>query len=302
MPLKGAPRTRADASAEMLGQLHAAYRFNLEDRAMGAMIGSALGDAVGLYTEFLLSVEEVIDIYGDFPAFKFHPPPVDPEFTGDEHRGNHPEGNWSDETDHAIVMTLSFLSRARTCRDLAGQISYSVDQIPLPPPRSIARRILIWLNNGNMALGTYPIGSGSHTRATVWATDRTNAKGLVPAYTSAPNGALMRTHPLGIMTTFRPELEAFEAAANLCKPTHFDPRCVISCVIGTGLVRACMRGEIRHEQHIDALVNRAVAWYIGWETDADALTRFNRATLDAHVAPVNGFDGLHIHGGSEGYT
>ncbi|KAJ4298806.1 hypothetical protein N0V88_003843 [Collariella sp. IMI 366227] len=40
----------------------------------------------------------------------------------------------------------------------------------------------------------------------------------------APNGSLMRTHPLGVICLLRGEEEAFEIAARISRATHVDPR------------------------------------------------------------------------------
>ncbi|KAK3994442.1 ADP-ribosylglycohydrolase-domain-containing protein [Cladorrhinum sp. PSN332] len=281
----------------------------LRDRALGVMIGSALGDAIGLYTEFM-TTREVIARYSAKPTFTLHPAPS-PQFWGDNHRANHPEGNWSDDTDHAIILLLAFLRTARTDdTNPEGQIAFSLT-LPLPAQTEVALRIRLWIKNGTMALGRFPIGAGRHTRdinkrrnfvraPPVAAKDEWVASG----YRSAPNGALMRTHPLGIMTVFRTEAEAFHIGAEVSKASHYDPRCVVSCIIGTALVRAVVRGEIIVEADIDNLINRAVTWYIANESDPDALTRFNRAELNKHVNPPNGFNDLNLdtNANEVGYT
>ncbi|KAK4159613.1 ADP-ribosylation/Crystallin J1, partial [Cladorrhinum sp. PSN259] len=258
----------------------------LHDHAVGVMIGSALGDAIGLYTEFMTK-QEVVERYGSGVQFSLYPTPT-VTFWVDDHRSTHTEGEWSDDTDQAIILLLAFLREVRgnhraSGRDMIeGQISRGT-RINLPSQQEVTARLRIWINNGTMALGTLPIGLDWHT----W---RVNSQArflreprAITRYGSASNGALMRTHPLGIMTAFRDEAAAFKIGSDIAKVTHYDPRCVVSCIIGTALVRSVVRGDIYREEHIDDLINRAVAWYLANETDADARGRFRRAELDRHV-------------------
>lgn len=53
---------------------------------------------------------------------------------------------------------------------------------------------------------------------------------------AAPNGSLMRTHPLGVMCVGRSLEETFQIAADVGRVTHVDPRCVVSCCLATALV------------------------------------------------------------------
>jgi ADP-ribosylglycohydrolase len=117
----------------------------------------------------------------------------------------------------------------------------------------------------------------------------------------APNGSLMRTHPLGVMCLWREEAEAFKVAAEISRVTHVDPRCVLACVIGTGLVRAVVRGEVQSERDVDGLIERAVEWYRaegvleGQDLDMEVLWR--------HVKPDRGLEDLKLdEQGAIGYV
>lgn len=50
---------------------------------------------------------------------------------------------------------------------------------------------------------------------------------------SAANGGLMRTSIVGLLPK-----EVEESAANICRLTHYDPRCVGSCVIVSEIIHA----------------------------------------------------------------
>ncbi|KAK4184415.1 ADP-ribosylglycohydrolase [Podospora australis] len=183
-------------------------------------------------------------------------------FKLDRHRAPKQLCHWTDDTDHALLLLLSFLYTATTATD-------SLD--PLPTQQDLARRLRVWCSGGLRVLDTLPLGLGRLV-GTVVATKGFDVDpvGISTKYWEetgrkiAPNGSLMRTHPLGVMTIFRQEEEAFHIAAELSRVTHVDPRCVISCIIGAGLVRLVARGEVESEEDVDGLIRRAVAWTEGW--------------------------------------
>lgn len=222
----------------------------LHDRIVGTLFGSALGDAIGLYTEFLTA--EISAKAYPAASFTLHPESQATPFRRDHHRNFHRTGEWTDDTDHAILILLSYLHAD------GKELS----------PRDFAARLAIWVRMGLRALDTLPLGLGRTVGAIVrtktyledpegtarahWATTK---------YNVAPNGSLMRTHPLGLMCLHKTVEETFQVAADFSIVTHADPRCVISCVIGTALVRGLIRGEIRVEKDLDEMIERGLAWY-----------------------------------------
>lgn len=80
----------------------------------------------------------------------------------------------------------------------------------------------------------------------------------------APNGSLMRTHPLGIVCLGLTLSETFKVALNYSIITHADPRCVVACCISTGLIRGILRGEVLNEGHIDEMIEDARVWVDAW--------------------------------------
>lgn len=78
---------------------------------------------------------------------------------------------------------------------------------------------------------------------------------------AAPNGSLMRTHVLGLVTVWEEETKCFELGAEISRATHVDPRCVVACVVGSGLVRELVRGEVTRGEDIDGVIERGRRWY-----------------------------------------
>lgn len=134
-------------------------------------------------------------------------------------------------------------------------------------PLDVAERIHNWERQGLRCLGRPPLGIGQtigrvvrdpeylsspvETAIKVWVKCRRDA---------APNGSLMRTHPLGVICMGLSGEEAFEVAAEVGRVTHVDPRCVVACCLQVALVRGILRGEVRGEKEVDELIERAWTW------------------------------------------
>ncbi|BEJ15019.1 hypothetical protein CspHIS471_0407860 [Cutaneotrichosporon sp. HIS471] len=157
----------------------------LHDRILGTLVGSAVGDAIGLYTEFLTAKRAA----AEYPDRRFSLSPPTP-FARDMHRLKHQFGEWTDDTDHALLILLSFLHGSLT-------------------PDDVAARLRVWVQQGLRALDSLPLGLG----ATVGAIVRDPAyldNPVAAAYkvwrkgncNVAPNGSVMRTHPLGVVVLF----------------------------------------------------------------------------------------------------
>ncbi|KAF1949552.1 ADP-ribosylglycohydrolase, partial [Byssothecium circinans] len=73
----------------------------------------------------------------------------------------------------------------------------------------------------------------------------------------APNGSVMRTHPIGIIGIGLSEEETWKYAVAVEWTTHVDPRCSVAYCISTGLIRSIRRGEIVNEDDVDDVIERA---------------------------------------------
>ncbi|KAK3690393.1 ADP-ribosylglycohydrolase-domain-containing protein [Podospora appendiculata] len=262
-------------------------RASLHDRTIGALVGSALGDTIGLYTEFLSSTAAA-EAYPSH-TFTLLPPGPTP-FKLDIHRAAKTPGHWTDDTDHALLLLLGYLHTASTT---------SPNPPPLPTPVDLAARLRVWVQQGLRPLDTMPLGLGRLVGTVVasqgFATDPARVAREYWDKTGrrmAPNGSLMRTHPLGLMCLWRSEAETFEVAAAMSRVTHADPRCVLACVLGSALVRAVVRGEVVTEGDLDGVVARAVAWF-GTEGGEEG-EELDMAELERHVGSEVGLGGLEL--------
>ncbi|KAG7284282.1 hypothetical protein NEMBOFW57_010649 [Staphylotrichum longicolle] len=213
--------------------LHAA-RFTLHDRVAGVLVGSALGDAIGLYTEFLSAASAA----AAYPSGRFTltgPAPHGPTpFTLDSHRAPKEPGHWTDDTDHALLLLLSFLHTAKTGGTTDAQEQQQQQQQqqqPLPTQQDVATRLRVWVTQGFRPLDTMPLGLGRLVGTVVASAGfEADPEPVARGYWErtgkrvAPNGSLMRTHPLGVACLWRRVEEAFEVAARISRVTHVDPR------------------------------------------------------------------------------
>lgn len=76
----------------------------------------------------------------------------------------------------------------------------------------------------------------------------------------APNGSLMRTHPIGVIGVGMSEEATMQLSVGIGRTTHVDPRCVVSCCIEVALIRGLLRGDIRNEEGLNACIERCYAW------------------------------------------
>ena len=131
------------------GGLHRLAKVGLHDSIVGCIVGSALGDAVGLYTEFL-SGELSAAAYPD-RKFVLSPASQATPFRRDTHRGPHRPGEWTDDTDHAMLLLLSCLHTDLKTLD----------------PKDLAARLHTWVQFGFLPLDTLPLGLGRTVGAIV---------------------------------------------------------------------------------------------------------------------------------------
>lgn len=201
-------------------------------------------------------------------------------FREDSHRDKFTPGDWTDDTDQSLLLILSWLhSFNDEDESKKGKLN----------EHDVAERIRSWTVQGLRALDKPPLGIGQtigrvvlnpsyledpvKIATDVWVKSNRNA---------APNGSLMRTHPIGVIYYEESENEVFEIATRVGRVTHVDPRCVVSCCVQVGLVGGILRGEISREEDIDGLIERAWEWvkarkeYVnpeGGETSEELLSR-----------------------------
>ncbi len=184
-----------------------------KDKIKGCIYGQAVGDALGLGTEFM-SQDEVKKYYPKGLVYY-------DQIIQDAHRKRWQKGSWTDDTDMMICIAKA---RKKSHFDL----------------NKIAHNFKDWFN------GT-PMGIGRHTFNVLCMDDYTKdpikaADIIWRLYKcrSAANGGLMRT---SIVAT-SPMVEE-EEIANICRLTHPDMRCIGSCVLYVRLIQNLIFNNIQ---------------------------------------------------------
>ena len=204
----------------------------LSDRIHGIIYGQAIGDALGLGTE-TMSKKDISQFYPDGLSHYS-------QIVQDFDRLHWAVGEWTDDTDMLLCILDSILSKkAVDVLDIAfrfhswaqggrglGRTVYSVLISPgfLRDPHSAAKR--------------------------VWEVSGRN---------SAANGGIMRTSILGIWEYQFPEKVKYNAE-QACKITHYDPRCVGSCVAVCLAISSLLRGESDMEKLMHEVMAEAVLY------------------------------------------
>ena len=180
---------------------------DLRDRAVGSVLGLALGDALGAPFEF----RRRDAIPSPLPAFEL-------PWMG------LPPGTWTDDTAMARNLWTSLISR-RGELDLTDVLARHLAWLATGPPDvgNLTRKVLAGWRDGT------PDPARSYVEA----------RG---PEVSAGNGSVMYCAPLGVSRAQDPA-RLYEEAPALSALTHWDERCRTACLAVTLAVAALVRGE-----------------------------------------------------------
>ena len=178
----------------------------ITDKMKGTLFGQAIGDALGLGTEFMTR-DEVQKCYPqgltDYD-----------QIVQDYHRKRWMKGDWTDDTEMMLCIAKAII------KDKDIKLS------------SIAQNFKDWFN-------AEPLGIGSNTFKVLSFRNYTDAPQKaaeiiwkLSGERSAANGAVMRTSVVGLWKEDTEHL-----ATEICKLTHYDPRCTGSCAIIALLIK-----------------------------------------------------------------
>jgi len=184
----------------------------LLDKIRGTIYGQAIGDALGLGTEFM----DNYDMAWKYPNGLTHYS----EIYQDRHRRRWEIGDWTDDTDMMLCIANAIIK------------DKGVNLI------TIAQNFKDWANGVPMGIGanTYKVLMiGDYVEKPL---DVSKKIWEMSRYHSAANGGLMRTSIVGLLPT-----DVEQSAADICRLTHYDPRCVGSCVIVSELIHAHVYGK-----------------------------------------------------------
>ena len=172
----------------------------IKDRIAGCLWGQAIGDALGLGTEFM-NRDEVLHTY--------------PEGLSEYLQIGEEFGRWTDDTDMMLCIAEAIIAD----KDIK--------------PNTIAHNFKEWYNSSPIDIGATTAiilslfeydESPYEIAQMIW--ERTGRK-------NAANGGVMRTSIVGLWNE-----NVAVNAERICRLTHADPRCIGSCVIISELINS----------------------------------------------------------------
>jgi ADP-ribosyl-[dinitrogen reductase] hydrolase len=182
----------------------------IQDRARGALLGLAVGDALGATLEFTVrdALPHHTEMIGRGP---FH---LDP-------------GVWTDDTSMALALADSLVAHPRL------------------DPTDLMNRFTNWWRFGQYSPTGECFDIGITTRA---ALERYQATGNPLAGSTeenvAGNGSLMRLAPVALQAWDEPDA-CRRLAAGQSRTTHGAPQCVEACIFFADLLRRAIGGEAK---------------------------------------------------------
>jgi ADP-ribosylglycohydrolase len=228
------------------------------ERALGAFYGLALGDALGMPTQFLPR-SRVGELYGVLSGFE--PGPPDNEISA-----GLPAGRVTDDTDQAVIVAQTLIQGAGT-----------VD------PHALAERLLDW-ERDMVATGSADL-LGPSTRRALTALQGGHDVATAGRWGDT-NGAAMRVTPVGIAFPPEPLTALCDAVAEASRLTHatglaISGACAVAGVVSSAIEGADLPAAIRvgvaaaeigatHGHYIaGADVAARIRWAVRLVSDAD---------------------------------
>ena len=181
------------------------------DRIKGVFYGQAIGDALGLGSEFL-DKKQIAAYYPDGLTDYS-------QIVQDKHRSRWQAGDWTDDTDQFICICDSILR------------SNKVDE------KEFAKELFQWFNDSPMGIGMTVYKVLTMPQYTLFPHKAAELVWRLSGQKIASNGAIMRTSILGTYEFWNTE-NVICNTEKIAKATHWDLRCVGSSVIITSIISA----------------------------------------------------------------
>lgn len=179
------------------------------DRIKGVFYGQAIGDALGLGTEFMTK-RRIAECYPNGLSQYA-------QIVQDEHRSRWRIGDWTDDTDQFLGICDSIIGTGR------------VDE------KAFARELFKWFQDDPMGIGSTVLKVVTLPQFTEFPHQAAQLVWKASGRKGASNGAIMRTSILGTWAFW--DLRAVaDHTERIARVTHWDDRCVGSCVVVTSVI------------------------------------------------------------------
>ena len=222
------------------------------NRIKGLIFGQAIGDALGLSTEFL-SKRDVSLVYKD-AIFTYD------NILQDEHRKIWNKGEWTDDTDMCIVLLKHLLSSK----------DFHIDE------KILAKDFKNWYLNGLKIDENYTkpaCGIGRNIGRVLNHPQFLNnpkLSSLIISLNCPSNGAIMRSSFLSLFPNH------ISNTINSCKITHYSEDSIVSCLFIVMLLKKILKND-----DIDCAINEVVLLIEELNYDTDELKKYiNFKSLD----------------------
>ena len=180
-----------------------------EDKIKGLFFGQAIGDALGLGTEFLNKTQ--VKVYYPDKLTKYS------QIIKDSFRKQWKIGEWTDDTDQFLCICNSIIK------------TKAVDEL------AFAKELYSWAEKSPVEIGVTVNNVVFHPNFLQDPYMCSKEVWVESGRDSAANGAIMRTSILGAFEFWNYK-EVISNTKKIAKVTHWDPRCIGSCVITTLLI------------------------------------------------------------------
>jgi ADP-ribosyl-[dinitrogen reductase] hydrolase len=206
----------------------------LKDRALGSIVGLAIGDALGAPYEFRPPVSAATPIVMD-------------------HNNYATPGEWTDDTAMAIAIMQAWVKHANIHTNAAQDTLVRIWKewaMTAPDVGLQTRQVLMSLRDE----------SAEEANLVSEALHRATGR-------SGGNGALMRTAPLAFLKL--PDEEIAQVVTQISKLTHFDADAAHACIIWVFAIRHAIKtGELDFEPGFEFLPEEAKAKWHGFLQEA----------------------------------
>lgn len=193
-------------------------QLSITNKFEGCLYGQAIGDALGLGSEGLF--KDGVEGYYPDGLTKYE------QIIPDIHRRRWHQGDWTDDTDMMLCIANAIIRHGgkvddNTLRDVARNFK---DWAFSPECMGIGALV-----SNVVSIGDY-VDKPQEVAKLFW--NLSNKK-------NAPNGGIMRTSVVGLLRD-----NVISAAEQICMLTHYDPRCVGSCVIASEIIHNLVYNDI----------------------------------------------------------
>lgn len=186
------------------------------DKIKGVFFGQAIGDALGLGTEFL-DKKQIASFYPNGLTDYS-------QIVQDKHRQRWSIGTWTDDTDQFLCICDSILK------------SNTVDE------KKFAVELFDWFKGSPMGIGMTVYKVVSMPQYILFPHKAAELVWRMSGQQNASNGAIMRTSIIGTYEFWNIE-KVIQNTEKIARATHWDSRCVGSCVIITSIIAAIINNN-----------------------------------------------------------